>query len=284
LRNSRNDVTISARSAIDGETIVKPATFITTSWDDGHPLDLRVAELLSKYGLRGTFYIPMIAENETMPAAQIRELSLAFEIGAHTLHHAVLTEATEQKAWQEIAGSKSWLESNTGVPCLMFCPPKGKYTNRHLEMVRKAGYLGVRNVELLSLDFPRKNRGIMLLPTTIQTYPHGSLAFAKNAVKRMALKNLLRLTTHGRSDWPALARSLLHESLRYGGVFHLWGHSWELQETEQWHRLDEALRFISEFASQAPSLTNGQICQSASSGSAHVEEMAPKVNAIRSEL
>jgi len=266
-------VTISARSAIDGETIVRPATFITTSWDDGHPLDLRVAELLSKYGLLGTFYIPMIAENETMPAAQIRELSLAFEIGAHTLHHAVLTEATEQKAWQEIAGSKSWLESNTGLPCLMFCPPKGKYTNRHLDIARKAGYLGVRNVELLSLDFPRKNAGIMLLPTTIQAYPHGSLAFAKNAVKRMALKNLLRLMTHGRStDWPALARSLLHESLRHGGVFHLWGHSWELQETGQWQLLDEALRCMSEFAIQAPSLTNGQICQRALLSSASVDE------------
>jgi peptidoglycan/xylan/chitin deacetylase (PgdA/CDA1 family) len=236
-------------------------TYITTSWDDGHPLDLHVAELLAKHGIRGTFYVPKSAEHGTMTMAQARELGRAFELGAHTLHHAVLTEATEQKAWQEIAGSKSWLESNTGLPCLMFCPPKGKYTNRHLEMVRKAGYLGVRNVELLSLDFPRKNAGIMLLPTTIQAYPHGSLAFAKNAVKRMALKNLLRLMTHGRStDWPALARSLLHESLRHGGVFHLWGHSWELQETGQWQRLDEVLRFMSLFVNQAPSLTNGQIC------------------------
>src|SRR5260370_42245448 len=100
----------------------------------------------------------------------------------------------------------------------------------------------------------------------------------------MDIKRLLRVATYGRWDWPALARSLLHESLRYGGVFHLWGHSWELQETEQWHRLDEALRFMSEFASQAPSLTNGQICQRASSGSAHVEGTAPKVSAIRSEL
>lgn len=261
---------------------MNPAVYITTSWDDGHPLDLRVAELLTKHRMSGTFYIPRSAENETMPAVLIRELSLTFEVGAHTLHHAVLTEATEQKAWQEIAGSKSWLESNTGLPCLMFCPPKGKYTNRHLEMVRKAGYLGVRNVELLSLDFPRKNAGIMLLPTTIQAYPHGSLAFAKNAVKRMALKNLLRLMTHGRStDWPALARSLLHESLRCGGVFHLWGHSWELQATAQWHHLDEALRFMSEFTSQAPSLTNGQICQRALSSSASVDNTARGEELVR---
>lgn len=29
---------------------------ITTSWDDGHPLDLKIAELLDKYGINGTFY------------------------------------------------------------------------------------------------------------------------------------------------------------------------------------------------------------------------------------
>ncbi len=52
---------------------MKPATFITTSWDDGHPLDFRVAELLSKYGLRGTFYIPMIAENHILHPDDSRE-------------------------------------------------------------------------------------------------------------------------------------------------------------------------------------------------------------------
>ena len=32
---------------------------ITTSWDDGHPLDLRLAELLHKYDVPATFYIPV---------------------------------------------------------------------------------------------------------------------------------------------------------------------------------------------------------------------------------
>jgi peptidoglycan-N-acetylglucosamine deacetylase len=261
---------------------MNPAVYITTSWDDGHPLDLRVAELLTKHRISGTFYIPRIAENETMSAVHIRQLSLAFEIGAHTLRHADLTRATEQQAWEEISGSKSWLEDNIGQPCRMFCPPKGKYSRRTIEAIRRAGFFGLRSVELLSLDFPQRQAGIMLLPTTIQAYPHDSLAFMKNAVKRMALKNLLRLMTHGRStDWPALARSLLHESLRYGGVFHLWGHSWELQATAQWHHLDEALRCMSEVAIQAPSLTNGQICQRALSSNASVNETAQREEIAR---
>jgi len=260
---------------------MKPETYITTSWDDGHPLDLRVAELLTKYGIRGTFYVPKTAEHGTMTAAHIRKLSPAFELGAHTLHHVVLTGATEQKAWQEISSSKSWLEDNTGSPCLLFCPPKGRYAVRHLEMIRRAGYLGLRSAELVSLDFPRWQAGLLLMPTTLQAYPHHLLAFAKNAIKRTAFGNLWRFVVHGRStEWPELAQSLLLHGLKCGGVFHLWGHSWELQEAGQWRRLDEVLRFMSWFVSQAPSLTNGQICQRALLRSASVDETTLKEETI----
>jgi peptidoglycan-N-acetylglucosamine deacetylase len=245
---------------------MKAAVYITTSWDDGHPLDFRVAELLTKYGLRGTFYIPKTTEYGTMTAAQVRELSCAFELGAHTLHHIVLTRATEREAWQEIVGSKSWIEDNTGSPCLLFCPPTGRYASRHVRMVASAGYLGLRSTELVSLDFPRWQAGILLMPTTVQAHPHGLPAFAKNAIKRRAFGNLWRFVAHGRStEWPELAQSLMRHTLKCGGVFHLWGHSWELQDNGQWQRLDQVLRFLSGFARQAPALTNGQVCQRSSS-------------------
>jgi hypothetical protein len=248
--------------------MVRPVTTcITTSWDDGHPLDLRVADLLTKYALQGTFYLPMTTDYETMSAVQMRDLSCAFEIGAHTLHHVVLTKATERKAWHEIASSKSWIEDNTGLPCLMFCPPGGKYSGKHLSMVRDAGYVGLRSVEMVSLDFPRPKAGIMLLPTTIQAYPHGLLAFGRNTIRRGAFNNLWRYIAHGGStEWPALAKSLLRRALKCGGVFHLWGHSWELQNTDQWQRLDDVLRFISELRGETLSLTNGQVCRRSRSG------------------
>jgi hypothetical protein len=240
---------------------VKRATFITSSWDDGHPLDLRVAEMLGKYGLRGTFYVPMMAETETMLTFQIRQLAQAFEVGAHTLYHTVLTSANKQDAWEEIIGSKAWVEDITGQPCQMFCPPRGKFSRRHLKLVRTAGYLALRSVEMGSLDFPKHQRGVMLMPTTVQTHPHG-VSFYANMLKRVALRNLWQYITHGRSnDWPKLARRFLNRAIHRGGVFHLWGHSWELEETGQWQRLDELLRFMSEFAGQVPSLTNGQVCR-----------------------
>jgi hypothetical protein len=241
---------------------MKAASYITTSWDDGHPLDLRVAELLNKYGLHGTFYIPMTAETDTMTVTQVRELSRAFEIGAHTLHHIDLTGATAQQAGQEIVAAKSWLEDSTGKPCPLFCPPKGKYSCRHLGLIRQAGYSGVRSVELLSIDFPRLQAGLMVLPTTVQAYPHRLPAYARNVLRRLAFRNLWLYIAHGRStDWPKLVRSLLCQALQRGGVFHLWGHSWELQQTGQWQRLEDVLRFLSQFTSQAPALTNLQVCQ-----------------------
>ena len=64
---------------------------LTTSWDDGYPLDLRVAELLVKYGLQGTFYIPSETGHPILRDEQVSELAKAFEVGAHTLHHVDLT-------------------------------------------------------------------------------------------------------------------------------------------------------------------------------------------------
>src|SRR2546423_1311902 len=117
---------------------------LTTSWDDGHPLDTRLAEMLEKHGLRGTFYIPTKAPNETMSATQVRDLSPRFEIGAHPLNHVVLTRSSSSdECRREIVDSKKWVEETTGKPCGMFCPPEGRFTAEHLGMIRDAGYQGV---------------------------------------------------------------------------------------------------------------------------------------------
>ena len=237
-------------------------TYTTTSWDDGNPSDLRVAELLIKHGLRGTFYVPMSAKTGGMTAAQIRELSSGFEIGAHTVHHAVLTEVPPEQARREIADSKSWVEDMIGRPCHMFCPPTGAFFRRHLELIQRAGFIGLRTVELGALDLSRTRENLVIMPTTVQAYPHGWAAFARNAMKRMAFVNFWRIVIHGRTtDWPELTRRMLHLARNNGGVFHLWGHSWELDEANHWTRLDAALRMMKEIVVEAPSLENGELAE-----------------------
>src|ERR1035437_1451077 len=98
--------------------------YLTISIDDGHVMDLRTAELLSKYGLQATFYIPARnPERPVMSEVQIRELASAFEIGAHTLNHVPLKSLPESQAWAEISGSKQWVEDTIGKPAVSFCYP-----------------------------------------------------------------------------------------------------------------------------------------------------------------
>ena len=82
-----------------------PPFWITTSWDDGHPLDLRIAELLNEFGLTGTFYIARDYLPERLSDAQVAALSKRHEIGAHTLTHPMLDRIPAAAAYQEISGS-----------------------------------------------------------------------------------------------------------------------------------------------------------------------------------
>src|SRR5690242_2717989 len=112
---------------------------VTTSWDDGHPLDQRVADLLAKYGVAGTFYVPFKNSRPVMTDSEMRQLAKAFELGAHTVSHIVLTTVSEKTAEFEIVESKKRIEDVTGHPCNVFCFPSGRFRARHVEMVRRAG-------------------------------------------------------------------------------------------------------------------------------------------------
>jgi peptidoglycan/xylan/chitin deacetylase (PgdA/CDA1 family) len=233
-------------------------TLLTTSWDDGHPQDLRLAELLAKYGLTGTFYIPRASQRPTLTADQVRHLSQRFEIGGHTLDHIYLDTVPDQQAHQQIAGCAQWLSDLLGRQCKMFCPPGGQFTRRHLPMIAGAGFGGLRTVELLSLRAPRRAGGLAILPTTIQAYAHARSAYVRNALKRRSMIGLWRAACCG-DDWTAVARKLLDRALAAGGVFHLWGHSWEIEQYQQWPQLEEILRLMAGVASAAPCVANSEL-------------------------
>jgi peptidoglycan/xylan/chitin deacetylase (PgdA/CDA1 family) len=242
-------------------SIERKTLTLTTSWDDGHPLDLRIAELLTKHGLRGTFYVPLENSRPTLTAPQIHELSRSFEIGAHTVHHSTLTALPPDKARTEIERSKKQLEDITGKPCTVFCFPRGRYRSVHIAMLSEAGFAGARTVEMMSLDRPRLAHSVRIMPTTLQAWPHSTLAYLRNAMKRsrpQALWNLLS-AGHG-TDWPTTALALLARAARTGGVFHLWGHSWEIDAHQQWLELDRILGAMAEATRSAACITNSELC------------------------
>lgn len=219
--------------------------WMTTSWDDGHPLDMRLAELLERYGIAATFYIPRKSAHSRINAKQIRELSQKFEIGAHTLDHVYLDRVSDHEAKEQILGSRLWIEDVTGKECRIFCFPGGKFKNHQLSLVSEAGFRAARTAELLSTRPPRREAGLYIVPTTVQAFPHRPVAYAKNALKR---RHILPLLTSGAlfrsSDWLALAKDLFFRAFAQRGVFHLWGHSWEIDDYRQWRKLEELLALI----------------------------------------
>ena len=105
----------------------------TTSWDDGHPLDLRVAELLARYGCAGTFYVPRrnVEGRSVMTTHELRTLDAGFEIGGHTIDHVRLDRLQPIERRRQIVDGKRLLEDELGHAVEGFSYPWGR--SRHCD-------------------------------------------------------------------------------------------------------------------------------------------------------
>jgi hypothetical protein len=217
---------------------------ITTSWDDGHPLDFRLAELLEKYGLKATFYIPLQnPEREVMKPEAVKELGKTFEIGGHTLNHVKLDGYDEWLFEAEIRGSFTWLHDLLGKEPVSFCFPLGAYNQASIQAVFRYGYKVARTTELLSLASFTRN---MVSPTSLQVYEHSSSTYLKHMLKRRKLIRIMKwLTGNSWSSLPLLAERFVSQVIKHEGCFHLWGHSWEIEQYHLWRKLEEIFKIIS---------------------------------------
>ncbi len=68
---------------------------------------------------------------------------LGFSIGAHTVNHPILSRVSAQRAWTEILGSRTMIESACGRPPYAFAYPNGgvsDYTETVKHLVQEAGF------------------------------------------------------------------------------------------------------------------------------------------------
>lgn len=235
---------------------------VTTSWDDGDARDVRVAELLAAHKMRGTFYCPIKAFNGSpaLSATQKREMiSEGFEIGAHTIDHEILSEVPVEKLDYIVGTCKNMLEDALGERIAMFCYPAGRYTPKVVDALKKANYDGARTICLLATD---TSYGRYDLPTSIQAYPHTRMEYLRNIVRSRKASRLFDYVARLGADdnWAAIGKKLFDRVMEQGGVWHLWGHSWEIDELGQWDELREMLTYVSS-RSDVLYLTNGQMVQ-----------------------
>jgi peptidoglycan/xylan/chitin deacetylase (PgdA/CDA1 family) len=234
--------------------------YLTISVDDGCPLDSRAADLLNKYGLQATFYIPASnPERPVMAPGQIRELSRRFEIGGHTYHHAGLKSLPEEKAFAEIYDGKKWLEDLLGQPVISFCYPQGKFNSSTPRFVQKAGFLGARTCLFNLHSFPRDP---FLWGLSTHACYHSRIIQLRHAAIEgnvAGMVNFLR-TYNGTTDWRQHFFYALEHVERHGGIAHLYFHSWEIDELGQWDQLEAVLAETSQ-RSDFSRVTNGALFQ-----------------------
>jgi peptidoglycan/xylan/chitin deacetylase (PgdA/CDA1 family) len=246
------------RAASDATTESVPAAYLTISIDDGHPADFKTIELLQKYGLTASFYIPVNnPERPVISPAEIRQIAQHFEIGAHTMNNVRLKWLSERRAWVEITESKKWLEDVIGSEVTSFCYPGGKFTYRLAGMVRDAGYLGARTCMFNRTDFPTNPFvwGVTTHACSHSVYMQtrhalfeGNLAGARNF---FTVSNCL-------TDWKRQFLCTLDHVRRQGGIAHLYMHSWEIEQNGDWVRLESVFKTVSNHAHLIRS-TNGEL-------------------------
>jgi len=212
---------------------------VTTSWDDDSLSNRKTASILNKFGILGTFYISGSDLAGSFEDERIRRMVLELyrsghEIGAHTKNHSNLTEC--QCAVTEIRDFKKELEDFLTNEVISFAYPYGKYNAESKEYVKISGFKYARSTNKWSISLPQ------------DVYEAGVTTFAsKHLVLRDRIEFICNFFPRGISRfmrWIDIAKFLFDLACEHSGVFHLYGHSWELEAQGQWDMLVELFRYM----------------------------------------
>ncbi len=224
--------------------VTKNLKIITTSWDDGHPLDLKLITILNKFSIPATFYIPHTNnENEVIDEKELKKISFDYDIGNHTLNHLRLNKISNKESYYQVSKGKDWLENLLGKEILTFCYPGGKYNSDTKDIVKSCGIKYARTVELFNTFL----NDAITAPTTMQLKSINLFPVTKNLVKRKKIKTTADFILRHRlqSDPVYWADYFLNKVSEEGGIFHLWGHSWEIEKYDMWGTLEKILKLLS---------------------------------------
>jgi len=212
---------------------------VTTSWDDTTGTGMKLWRLMENYGIKATFYVVSNWIGKKMLADDLRHISEAHEIGAHTLNHVMLTHVEKEVARREIFGSKISLEKIIEKRITSFAYPYGLYRREHVEMVKEAGFLCARTTKLYftGIENPFETN------ITMHAAPHKVIDFQGLArLFRQTPKTIFKL--YALKKWNKLGKMMFDSFLKRGGGFHIFGHAWEIDQYKNWARLEDLLAYI----------------------------------------
>jgi peptidoglycan/xylan/chitin deacetylase (PgdA/CDA1 family) len=199
---------------------------VVQSWDDGVVDDVRLTDLLRRYGATAAFNLnPGLHQSQRsfswrygdkevwrLGRDEMVDVYAGFEIANHSLTHPYLPDLSPTDLEREVRDSRHLLQDWFQQPVRGFCYPFGGFSPAVKDAIRAAGHLYARTVAEVEPVFP----------------PTDPLEFGANC--RFA----------DPAFWTRYEQAKVAN-----GVFFFWGHSYELVNEAMWADLENKIAGIS---------------------------------------
>lgn len=201
---------------------------LTLSYDDGVVQDIRLIEIMDKYGLKGTFninsgmYLPEDAVREKfygrLKLSEAKNLysDSGHEVAVHSLTHPFLEKLDTSEIIYEITEDRKSIESIYGKITRGMAYPYGTYSEKVVDVLKSCHIAYARTVKATySFDFPEN--WLKLHPTCHHNYEK--------------LDELIKKFI----ETP--------NKLRNAEMFYLWGHSYEFDNNDNWDVIEKFAQY-----------------------------------------
>lgn len=206
------------------------AKALTLSYDDGVEADVRLLQIMKENGLRGTFnlnsarYAPKDTgyTKENVHARMSRSKCIevfknsGMEIAAHGLTHPRLERLSAPACAYEVLQDRMELEKDYDRIVRGMAYPFGTYSDEVVEVLKQCGIVYARTVESTErFDVPTD---WLRMPATCH---------------------------HNNPRLMELAKGFAEAKIAAGpALFYLWGHSYEFDDNNNWHVIEEFAEYI----------------------------------------
>ena len=209
---------------------------VTFSYDDGVTQDIRLIELLNKYGLKCTFNLnsellgrkgmlvrgdgQRISHYKVHPE-DVREIYAGHEIAVHTLTHPNLTQQEEGEIIRQVETDRLNLSELAGYEVIGMAYPCGGVNNddRVAEIIRNSTGVKYSRTITSSESFDLRENLLRFDPTVYHIHMDRMLELGREFVEL-------------KTETPK--------------IFYIWGHSYEMDlSSDCWMKLEELFEMIS---------------------------------------
>ena len=196
----------------------------TLSYDDGAKDDIKLIEIMRKYGLKGTFNLPTSeltsGKADRLSPDEIKELfGDDTEIALHGYNHLSLAKVTPPLAVRDVVCDRDYLESTFDRVVRGMAYANGSVDDTVVDILKLAGVVYSRTTKSTEgFDLPED--WLRLNPTCHHNNP-----------RLFELVDEFLGPDTGKFAWYFWAKK--------PRLFYLWGHSFEFPKDNNWDRIEE---------------------------------------------